>query len=458
MALPASLLLAAALDGEAALLHASRLAALGPHPWGSPRVRVAAQYVESQLRAAGLHEVRLQEFEAGGIAGANVIGVLPGLDQEIVLLGAHHDTAPGAPGAYDDGGGVGVLIEAARVLAGTRLRPRTIVFASFDGEEAETTKAGTTLGSRAYLRSLGVRARDIAAVVAVEMCGWKGGTPALQPIPYANPLLPGRYVVTPGWLMQAALDGSAEAGARFSVGDPLLSWLYQPAVRSFRVRLYGDDLSFLEAGHPATFVTDSSFSRYYPHYHEPSDTADKLEAANLERVGRGVVAMVRTLVETRRGSARDIHWFAAFGRVFGRPTLVILGVLSLIVALRAGLKARGLHPVARLAAGAAFLILLWRNPVPAVWVFTLPHLTAGLLPGRLALALSFAPALALVTLGAAAWWRGFVTGVWFAPWELGLAAAAVALLFVRPGAGTRAAPARRKAGSSPRRRGLKERS
>ena len=47
------LLLAAALDGEAALHHASALAALGPHPWGSPRAPVAAEYVASQFRAAG---------------------------------------------------------------------------------------------------------------------------------------------------------------------------------------------------------------------------------------------------------------------------------------------------------------------------------------------------------------------------------------------------------------------
>ena len=68
------LLLAAGIDGEAALRHASRLAALGPHPWGSPRVAVAADYVASQFRDAGLQEVRLQEFESHGIRGSNVIG------------------------------------------------------------------------------------------------------------------------------------------------------------------------------------------------------------------------------------------------------------------------------------------------------------------------------------------------------------------------------------------------
>ena len=43
-------LLAASIDGEAALRHASALAALGPHPWGSPRSHPAAEYVAAQLR------------------------------------------------------------------------------------------------------------------------------------------------------------------------------------------------------------------------------------------------------------------------------------------------------------------------------------------------------------------------------------------------------------------------
>ena len=67
------LLLAASIDGEAALRHASALAALGPHPWGSPRNQAAAAYVAAQLRAAGLDEVGSQDFERHGVRGANVV-------------------------------------------------------------------------------------------------------------------------------------------------------------------------------------------------------------------------------------------------------------------------------------------------------------------------------------------------------------------------------------------------
>ena len=166
MSLLLGLVLAASIDGEAALRHASALAALGPHPWGSARSEAAAQYVGAELRDAGLTEVVLQGFERHGIRGTNVIATLRGPSEEIVVVGAHHDTAPEAPGAYDDGGGVGILIELARVMAREPTRTRTYVFASFDGEEAWSTGKGLTAGSRAWIERLGPEA-PCAAVPTV---------------------------------------------------------------------------------------------------------------------------------------------------------------------------------------------------------------------------------------------------------------------------------------------------
>ena len=100
--------------------------------------------------------MRIEPFESQGIRGANVIATLKGDSPEFVVVGAHHDTAPGATGAYDDAAGVGVMIEAARVLAAMP-RPRTIVFASWDGEEAWSTGKTTTAGSRAYVKGLEAR-------------------------------------------------------------------------------------------------------------------------------------------------------------------------------------------------------------------------------------------------------------------------------------------------------------
>jgi hypothetical protein len=427
------LVLAAAIDGEAALRHASALAALGPHPWGAPRTRAAAEYVAVQFREAGLSEVRLQEFETEGIAGVNVVGVLRARGPELVVVGAHHDTVPEAPGAYDDGGGVGVLVEAARALAREPTRTRSFVFVSFDGEEAWSAGKTTTAGSRAWLKSMGSSARDIVAALVIESCGWKGGTPSLHPIAYRDPREAGRSVVTPAWLMRAALNG---AGGDLRVGDPYLSWLYQPGVRTFRVGFYGDDLSFLQAGVPAVFVSDSSFSAFYPWYHGPGDTADKLDAASLARMGEAALGVLRTLDRVPRGPAEDPHWFSGFGWVFGRSVLLVLGLVSLLPGLRAALRARGLTLAARLVHVPLFGLLLWRHPVPALWIFLLANLlTPGGGPGRKILALL--PPLALAALGIAAWRRDMVDGLWLAPWEVVVACLALALLFVRAPAAVR---------------------
>lgn len=432
-ALVPALLLAAALDGEAALRHASALAALGPHPWGSPRAAPAAEYVAAQFREAGLDEVRLQDFASHGIRGANVIGVLRAPGPEFVVVGAHHDTAPGAPGAYDDGGGVGVLIEAARVLARERSRPRTLVFVSFDAEEAWSTGRTTTAGSRAYIDSLGPERRDLVAAFVIEMCGWKGGTPVFHPIAYADPLRPGGTVITPGWLLAAAQDGARESGASFGVGDPLIPWLYQPVVRTFRVSFYGDDLSFLQAGLPAVFVADSSFSAFYPWYHQGADTADKLDAAALARMGQAALGVVRALGQVRRGPESQPGWFAAFGRLLSGQTLLALGALSLLPGLVRAFTSGGFALGARFVQAALFVVLLWRDPVPALWVFLLPNVLTAV--GRWwVTALSFIPLLALAVLGAVATLRGDVSGVWLGAWELAAAASALALLLVPRGA------------------------
>jgi hypothetical protein len=445
----AALALAAGIDGEAALRHASALSSLGPHPWGSPRSRVAAEYVAAQFREAGLDEVRLQPFEQGGLRGTNVLGVLRAPGPEFVLVGAHHDSAPDAPGAYDDGSGVGVLIEAARVLARDPSRRRTFVFASFDGEEAWSTGKTTTAGSRAYIAALGPQARDLTAAFVIEMCGWAGGRPVLHPIPYTDPLRPGASVVTPAWLARAVQDGAREAGEPLPVGDPLVSWLYQPAVRIFRVGLYGDDLSFAQAHLPAVFVADSSFSRYYPWYHTPGDTRDKLDARALERMGRAALGALRAVQDAPRDAAPEPHWFSAFGQVWGAPVLYALAGLSLVPGL-VRLRARGTALVLRGAQAALFAFLTWRHPTATVCLFVLPNLLTGLSGARWTL-VGLLPALAVFALGAAAWQRDMVRGLWLLPWELALGGLALALLWLQPGAGPRAASSRSRSASPPAR-------
>jgi hypothetical protein len=62
------------------------------------------------------------------------------LPEEYIVIGAHHDTTPDSYGANDDGTGVAVLLETARLLAGAPAAtgvplPRTLRFVTFGAEE-----------------------------------------------------------------------------------------------------------------------------------------------------------------------------------------------------------------------------------------------------------------------------------------------------------------------------------
>jgi hypothetical protein len=250
-------------------------------------------------------------------------------------------------------------------------------------------------------------------------------------------------VIAPGWVVREAMRGAARAGAPVHVGDPLLSWLYQPAVRVFRVGFYGDDRAFIQARLPAVFVSDSSFSSFYPWYHQASDTKEKLDALALGRIGGAVAGMVQALQSARRGADVEPSWFFVLGQQLRGPVVVSVVALSLLPGLLLGLSRGGLLLAARALSAALVAVLLWRQPVATLWVYPLPALLAlgGWRLWRFLLSLT--PLASLLALGAAAWSRGLVHGIWLSPWELVVAALALVLLWLSPPA-RRAPRSRRK--------------
>ena len=449
MLLPAALLaVSAAVDGHTALRHASALAALGPHPFGSPRARAAAEYVASQLRDVGLGEVQVQEFESGGKQGANVVGVLRAPGREFLVIATHHDTLADSPGAHDADSGPGLLIELARVSTRDDSRPRTLVFASFDGGNAKGADA--FVGARAYLDALGARGRDLVAALGLGGVGLAGGAPVVQAIPRVGPRAAGPYATSPAWLVRATLEGAARAEAPLPFGDRTwFSWLQQPAVRTFRVSRPSEvDGAFVKAGYPALVIDDSPAS--FAVRVQPPDTADKLDVDALALAGQSAQGALRALSQAARGPAVEPVWFAAFGRVFGAGVLITIGVLSVLHGLVRAFRSGGLGLAARVAQAVCFGLLLWRHPVPALWVLLLPNLLSGV--GSIGLSvLGLGGALALGATGVAWWRRGVATGLWLGSWEIGLLVLALALSLV-PSSPTRGKS--RSSGPASRAKGL----
>ena len=84
----------------------------------------------------------------GAPNGINTIAEIPGSDlaDEVVIMGAHFDTTPGATGATDNATGAAAMMEALRIIKSLGLKPRrTIRVALWAGEEQGL------LGSRAYV-------------------------------------------------------------------------------------------------------------------------------------------------------------------------------------------------------------------------------------------------------------------------------------------------------------------
>ena len=109
-------------------------------------VRLAEHGVPVKLRvevAATYHEDDPNSYNVL----AEIPGVDPDLDAEVVMAGAHLDCWHSSPGATDNADGSATLLEAARILRAVGARPRrTIRFALWGGEEQGL------LGSRAWVR------------------------------------------------------------------------------------------------------------------------------------------------------------------------------------------------------------------------------------------------------------------------------------------------------------------
>ncbi len=140
----------------------------------APRIPAAAVTIEDaellrRLTAAGapvrVHlEMEARELPEAG--SADVFGDIPGreLPDEIVVIGGHLDSWDVGQGAQDDGSGVMVALESARLIRMLDLRPRRTLRVVF-----WTNEENGGAGAKAYRDWVGSRIHD--HVAAIEMDG-----------------------------------------------------------------------------------------------------------------------------------------------------------------------------------------------------------------------------------------------------------------------------------------------
>jgi hypothetical protein len=243
--------------------HVSMLAGtIGRRPVGTEASARARAYVIDQLKLYG-YDVRVQEIDAqrpelGRTAHVNnVIAVLAGQRSEAFGLISHYDSAPESPGGGDDGLGVAVSLEAARVLAARADRRWSIFVLVTDGEEAGLMGAAGLVTDREVMSRL-------RAYINVESIGSRGTAMLFQSGPSNS------------WIASAwSRRAPHPRGASFAVE------IYK--------RLPNDTDFTIFAGHDIPGLNFATIGDSYA-YHTARDTADRLAPAALRTTGENVVA------------------------------------------------------------------------------------------------------------------------------------------------------------------------
>jgi hypothetical protein len=207
---------------------------------------------------------------------ANVVGILPGSDPDLVaqciVIGAHYDhlglgdqhsLAPSQigqihHGADDNASGTSAVLEIADYFAHREPRPRhSIVFVTFAGEELGL------LGSSYYAEHPAMRIASTMAMINMDMVGRISG----------NRLYVGGTGTSPGFRKLVETANQSDPAAHFEL--------------NYSASGYGasDHTSFTVHSVPALFF----FSGLHSDYHKPSDTWDKINSLDGARVA-GLVA------------------------------------------------------------------------------------------------------------------------------------------------------------------------
>lgn len=253
----------------------------------------AARYVEQAFRQLG-YDVVAQEFQAHGRTHRNLQATLAGTTRpvEIVVIGAHYDTAEEAPGADDNASGTAGVLALARMLKAAP-RVRTIRFVAFATEEPPSFPTAD-MGSRHYADAARARGDSIVAMLSLESIGYYDIEPGSQKYPFPlNLAYPDRgdFIGFVGNLRSAGLARRAiatfRAHASFPSQGAAAPW-WVPGV------WWSDHWPFWRQGYRAIMITGTAPYRN-PFYHTPEDTPDKLDYGRMARVVDGLAAVVRDL-------------------------------------------------------------------------------------------------------------------------------------------------------------------
>jgi Zn-dependent M28 family amino/carboxypeptidase len=253
-----------------------------------------SDYIATTLEKFGYTVTRLP-YEAAGKQVTNLAAELPGSGpkaDEILVVGAHYDTVRDCPGANDNGTGVAAVLDMARLMAQDKPN-RTVRFVLFVNEEPPFFQT-EQMGSLVYARKCKADGDRIVGMISMETIGFYSDARGSQkyPVPF-NLVFPdtGNYIAF-------VTDNGSRDFVMKTVGAfrRLTSFPSEGVAAPASVQGVGwsDHWSFRQVGYPALMVTDTAPFRY-AHYHETTDTPDKIDFDRTARVVMGVTRVLREM-------------------------------------------------------------------------------------------------------------------------------------------------------------------
>jgi Zn-dependent M28 family amino/carboxypeptidase len=259
----------------------------------------AAKYIEGVLEGYG-YPVTRQVFTSRGKSVRNIDVVLeaPKKDIDVIVVGAHYDSAQGTPGANDNASGTAAVLELARLLrdlkdnAGKRIR--LVLFVNEERPYYGTPE----MGSLNYARLLHERGERVTAMYSLETIGYFSDQPGSQryPAPFGAVFADkGDFISFVGMLNSRPLVQETMRSFRSHTPFPTIGGVSPGFIPGIA---WSDHWSFAQYGFQAVMVTDTAPFRY-PHYHRPTDTPDKIDYEKLARVVKGMERVIRDLVRNQ---------------------------------------------------------------------------------------------------------------------------------------------------------------
>jgi hypothetical protein len=251
----------------------------------------AASYVRQQLQTAGARLTE-QPYQVQGNTYRNVIGSFGPENGPRLVVGAHYDVCGEQPGADDNGTGVAALLELARLLGQQKALPYRIDLVAYTLEEPPFFRT-KNMGSYVHAKSLYDAKVEVKGMVALEMLGYYDDRKNSQEYPVSPLKLV--YGSRGNYVTVAQKFGNGRFGRQFARRYKAQAAL---PVRRFKAPAwlpgidFSDHLNYWQFDYSAVLLTDTAFYRN-KHYHEPTDTLDRLD---LRRLGLSVEAVLAVVL------------------------------------------------------------------------------------------------------------------------------------------------------------------